>query len=67
MLLYVRYSVRYHVRYSIYQKTLENHAKRIYLKYLCQRRMINLNYLMDQIPYRIFKAILSISSKNTEQ
>ena len=30
------------------------------IKYLLEHRMMNLNYLMDLIPYQIYKIILSI-------
>ena len=41
--------------------------KTINLKYKLQRGMKNLNYLMDNILYQIFKAVLSISSKSMKQ
>ena len=40
-----------------------SHVKIIDTKYQRQRRMINLNYLMNHIPYQIFKVDLSILSK----
>ena len=36
----------------------------INLKYQLLCGVINLNYLMDHIPYQIFKIILSISPEN---
>ena len=39
----------------------------INLKYKLKHRRKNLNYLMDDILYQIFKTILSISSKNMRQ
>ena len=36
------------------------HIITINLKYQLQHGMINLNYLIDRIPYQIFKIILSI-------
>ena len=42
-------------------------AKTINLKYHVQRGIINLNYLMENILYQIFKIIFSISSKNMKQ
>ena len=37
------------------------------LKYLLQREMKSLNYLVDYFLYQIFKIILSTSSKNMKQ
>ena len=44
----------------------ESDTKTINLKYLDQRGMKNLNYLMDHILYQIFKTILITSSKNSD-
>ena len=44
-------------------KNIRNHTKTINLKYLGQRGMKNLNYLMQHILHQTFKIILSISSK----
>ena len=49
---------------TIYGKT---HTKMIYLKYLCQRGMVNLSYLMDYILYQIFTHVLKISSRDMKQ
>ena len=38
--------------------------KTMNLKYQLQHKRMSLNYLMDQIPYQIFKSILSILLKN---
>ena len=39
-------------------------VKKTNLKYQSQRGMINVDCLMDQILYQIFKIILSVSSRN---
>ena len=54
---------------SIYYtwKNIKNHTITINLKYLHQHGIINLNYLMDDILYQIFKIILSIFLKSMEK
>ena len=52
--------------HPIHGKVYKNYIKTINLKYQLERGIINLNYLMDHIPYQIFKIILSISSKKYE-
>ena len=54
---------------SIYYtwKNIKNHTITINLIYLHQHVMINLNYLMDDILYQIFKIILSIFKKSMEK
>ena len=47
-----------------YKKVVQKQKK---LEYLLQRGTKNLNYLMDHILYKIFKIILSISSKIMKQ
>ena len=49
---------------TIYGKILKSHIKTTNLKYLIQRRMIILNYIMDLILSQIFKISLSISLKS---
>ena len=49
---------------SIYY-TRKNIKSSYNLKYLLQRGMKNLSYLMDLIQYQIFKIILNILKKNT--
>ena len=51
----------------IHEKLLKSHVKIINLKYQLQHGMKNLNYLMDDILYQIFKTILNISYKNMKQ
>ena len=48
---------------SIYYpwKKIKRHTKIINLKYKLQHGMKNLTYLMDHIPYQMFKIILNIS------
>ena len=46
---------------TIYGKT---HTKMIYLKYLCQRGMVNLSYLMDYILYQIFTRFENIIKRH---
>ena len=53
--------------YTISGKIQKIHRKTINLKYQLRRQIMNLNYLMKHILYQIFKIILIISSKNTEQ
>ena len=48
----------YHARKNI--KTYENNK----FKYSLRHVMINLNYLMNNIPYQILKTILIITSKS---
>ena len=48
------------------RKNIKCRTKTIRLKYQLQSGMKNLNFLTDQIPYEIFKIILSISSKQHE-
>ena len=45
---------------SIYYTRKNIKSLTINLKYQLQHGIINLNYLMDHIPYQIFKIILSI-------
>ena len=45
---------------NMHDKYKKYHAKTISLKYLGQLGMTNLNYLMDHLPYQIFKIILII-------
>ena len=42
-------------------------TKTMNLKYQLQHGMKSLNYLVDHIRFQIFKAILSISSRNMKQ
>ena len=44
------------------EKYKNSRSKTMYLKYQLQREMGNLNCLIDQIQYQIFKNILSISA-----
>ena len=48
---------------TIYGKII-HHTKTINFKYLRQHKMVNLNYLMDQIHIQIFKFISRFSPKN---
>ena len=50
----------------LHGKIQKSHTKTINLIYQLQRRMKNLNYLMDHIMGQILKIILSISSKRHE-
>ena len=54
---------------SIYYtwKNTKSITKKINLKYQLQHGLKNLNYLMNHIMYKIFKTILSVSSKNMRQ
>ena len=51
---------------AIHGKILKNHTKAINLNYLSQRGLKNLNCLMDNILYQIFKIILNILSKKNQ-
>ena len=53
--------------FTIRGKMKQSHKKIINLKYQLQHEMKNLNYLIVHILYKIFKTILSISSKNMRQ
>ena len=46
--------------FSLYYTWKNSHVRTINLKYLLQHGMKNLNYLMDHIPYQIFKIIYNI-------
>ena len=48
-------------------KTSDKYVALSNLKIYLQRRMINLNHMMDRIMYQIFKIILSKSSKKMKQ
>ena len=48
-------------------KTSDKYVALSNLKIYFQRRMINLNHMMDRILYQIFKIILSKSSKKMKQ
>ena len=47
--------------FTVHGKIQKSHTKIINLKYQVRHRMKSLNYLMDHIPYQIFKIILNIS------
>ena len=47
--------------FTIHKKMQRSHTKIVSLKYQLQRGMKNLNYLMDNILYQIFKLIFNIS------
>ena len=55
-----KYVALSNLTYTVHGKI---HTKIMNLKYQHQRGIINLNYLTDHIVSRIFKTILSISSK----
>ena len=46
--------------FNIHGKILKSHIRTISLKYQLQHGMKNLNYLMDHIPYQMFKIILNV-------
>ena len=49
--------------FTIHEKILKSHRKTINLKYQLIRGMQNLNYLMDNILYQIFKIALKYHQK----
>ena len=46
--------------FNIHGKILKSHIRTISLKYQLLHGMKNLNYLMDHIPYQMFKIILNV-------